>query len=119
MRKLKKWVSGLLAAAVMTTGFGGAIVLPSVNAQNAEAEERLVIFDANPLNLKLEDGASAAHGDFTWNGRNESTGTSAVKLEESTPYFRATIKDNSYKGLTTVNTGMRNAEMCRTHGWFV
>ena len=119
MRKLKKWVSGLLAAAVMTTGFGGAIVLPSVNAQNAEAGERLVIFDANPLNLKLEDGASAAHGDFTWNGWNESTGTSAVKLEESTPYFRATIKDNSYKGLTTVNTGMRNAELCRTHGWFV
>ena len=119
MRKLKKWVSGLLAAAVMTTGFCGAIVLPSVNAQNAEAGERLVIFDANPLNLKLEDGASAAHGDFTWNGWNESTGTSAVKLEESTPYFRATIKDNSYKGLTTVNTGMRNAELCRTHGWFV
>lgn len=87
MRKLKKVASGLLAAAVMTTGFGGAIVLPSVNAQNAEAGERLVIFDANPLNLKLEDGASAAHGDFTWNGWNESTGTSAGQAGGFHPVF--------------------------------
>ncbi len=123
MRKLKKWVSGLLAAAVMATGFGGVVPFTSVGASGTEAdgqeEERLVIFDANPLNLNLRDGDSAAHGDFTWNGWNESTGTSAVKLEESTPYFRVTVKDNTYKGLATINTGMRNAELCRTHGWFV
>ena len=102
MRKLKKWVSGLLAAAVMATGFGGVVPFTSVGASGTEAdgqeEERLVIFDANPLNLNLRDGDSAAHGDFTWNGWNESTGTSAVKLEESTPYFRVTVKDKLSTG---------------------
>ena len=93
MRKLKKAASCLLAASVVLTG---TVLFQPVHSLAEGTGDRLVIFDADPDKAGISDGGSAEHPDITWNGWNEATGESVVKKDESTPYYRVTISDNSY-----------------------
>ncbi len=116
MRKLKKAASCLLAASVVLTG---TVLFQPVHSLAEGTGDRLVIFDADPDKAGISDGGSAEHPDITWNGWNEATGESVVKKDESTPYYRVTISDNSYTGLATIQTGMNSADNLRVNAWTV